>query len=168
MAGVTAALAQVSFNLPYTPVPFTLQVLGVVLSGMLLGSRMGALAQIEYLMLGFAGAPVFAGWHGGIMSLVGPSGGYLPGFVVGAFITGLIVERSREKTAPHAFAAGMAGVAALYMCGVSWLTVWVAATGMASPSLSALFLGIVPFIGFDAIKVTVAAMIATGGNRWRV
>jgi len=166
-AGLTAVLAQVAFRLPGTPVPVTFQVLGVALSGLLLGSRLGALAQFEYLLAGLAGAPVFAGWSGGPTAIVGPSGGYIPGFVLGALVTGAIFERCRRQDAPRAFAAGMAGVAAIYLCGVAWLSVWLRIGGGIWHGLPAWLLGVAPFVGVDALKVTVAAMIATGASRWR-
>ena len=165
-AGLTALLAQAAVRLPFTPIPVTLQVLGMALSGLLLGSRLGALAQLEYLMAGLAGAPVFAGGSSGIVILLGPSGGYLPGFVLGAFITGLLFERCHKADMYRAFAAGMAGVAMLYICGVAWLTVWLTMSG-AQSSFSAWLLGALPFISIDAMKVTFAAMVASGAVRWK-
>lgn len=166
LAALTACLSQAAVRLPFTPVPVTLQVLGMALSGMLLGSRLGALAQMQYIAVGLAGAPVFAGAMGGSAVLLGPSGGYLPGFVVGAYVTGLLFERSRKQDRPSAFAAGMAGVAGLYVCGVVWLGVWFAASGAAQPA-AAWILGTLPFIGVDAVKVTLAAIIATSTRRWK-
>lgn len=166
-AGLTAAFAQVRIVLPFTPVPFTLQTLAVVLSGLLLGSRLGALAQLEYLVAGLAGAPVFAGWTGGPAALVGPSGGYLPGFVLGAFITGMVFERCGRPDKFRAFGAGMAGIAGVYVCGGAWLSVWLALAGSPSPGLSAWLLGVMPFVGIDAVKVTFAAMVAGDFSRWK-
>lgn len=164
---LTAALAQMGLRLPFTPVPVTMQVFGVVLSGLLLGSRLGALAQIEYLVAGLAGAPVFAHFSGGPAAFIGPSGGYLPGFVVGAFVTGLIAERCRRLDVRQAVLAGVAGVAGIYLCGAAWLSVWLQVAGKSFPSASAWILGIAPFIGIDAVKVVFAAMVATGRERWR-
>jgi biotin transport system substrate-specific component len=165
-AAATAITAQVGFRLPFTPVPVTFQVLAVVLSGMLLGSRLGALAQLEYLVVGLAGAPIFAHFTGGPAVLLGPSGGYLPGFVAGAYVTGLLFERARNRDIKHAMVAGMAGVAALYTLGVAWLAVWLKLTS--APFVpSALLLGVVPFIGVDAVKVAVASMFAAGAMRWK-
>ncbi|MBI2843757.1 MAG: biotin transporter BioY [Armatimonadetes bacterium] len=167
LAALTALLAKVAFRLPFTPVPVTLQVLGVVLSGLLLGSRFGAVAQIQYLAAGVFGAPVFAGWTAGPASFLGPSGGYLSGFVVGAFITGLVFERSSRPYMARALAAGAAGVAGIYLCGAAWLHIWLAQHGGAFPGLSAWLLGIAPFIGVDAVKVTAAAAIVTGLVSWK-
>src|SRR5512138_1361 len=93
----TAVSAQISFRLWFSPVPVTLQVLAVILSGLVLGSRWGAISQIQYLALGAAGAPVFANWTGGPMAFIGPSGGYLIGFVFGAYAAGWIFERLRKS-----------------------------------------------------------------------
>jgi len=166
-AAVTAVLAQAAVRLPFTPVPVTLQVLAVALAGLFLGSRLGAIAQLEYLAAGLAGVPVFAGGTGGVSALLGPSGGYIPGFVAGAFITGLLFERARRPDLAHAFAAGMAGVAVIYACGAAWLAVWLSAAGGQWPAASAWMLGIAPFIAVDAVKVLLAAMIASGAVRWK-
>jgi biotin transport system substrate-specific component len=166
-AGLMTALAQITFRLPFTPVPVTLQVFGAVLSGMLLGSRLGALAQLEYMAIGLAGAPVFAGWTGGPAALLGPSGGYIPGFVLGAFFTGLILERCRKQDMPKALLAGAAGVAGIYLCGASWLFTWLTLAGKESPGIWAWLMGVAPFVGVDTLKVTFAAMITTGIIRWR-
>ncbi|MDQ4126909.1 MAG: biotin transporter BioY, partial [Actinomycetota bacterium] len=77
MAAVTAVAAQITIPLPFSPVPFTLQVPAVVLSGLLLGPRYGAVAQAIYVLLGAVGVPVFAGFKGGLGIIFGPTGGYL-------------------------------------------------------------------------------------------
>jgi biotin transport system substrate-specific component len=164
---LTSVLAQAAIRLPYTPVPVTFQVVGVLLSGLLLGSRLGALAQMQYLAIGLAGLPVFAGGSFGPAALLGPSGGYLPGFVAGAFVTGLVFERCATRDALHAFWAGMAGVAALYVFGVAWLSVWLTATGAYSPAVSALALGAVPFVCIDAAKAMLAAGLVSGRQMWK-
>ena len=88
-----ALTAQVSIPLPFTPVPVTGQTFGVLVVGMALGSRRGALAVIAYLMEGAMGAPVFAGGTGGAPILAGPTAGYLFGFVPAAFVTGYLAEK---------------------------------------------------------------------------
>jgi biotin transport system substrate-specific component len=91
---VTAIAAQI--KIPVYPVPFTLQTMTVVLAGAFLGSRRGAYSQIIYLALGATGLPVFSAGSIGITALFGPTGGYLLAFPIGAFITGLIVERYKN------------------------------------------------------------------------
>src|SRR5512133_2023281 len=106
-----------AIQIPIGPVPITLQVLFVLLSGLVLGSRMGALSQMEYLAIGFAGAPVFAGGKAGIVALLGPTGGYLVGFVVAAYLAGLIAERAGRASRVRFVAAGLIGTAAIYSAG---------------------------------------------------
>jgi len=149
---VTIVSAQVSFHVWFTPVPVTLQVLAVILSGLILGSRWGAISQIQYLALGAAGAPVFSDWMGGPAAFMRPSGGYLIGFVFGAYIAGWVFERLR-KTNLAAWAGSLAGTAAIYLFGVSWLAIWLHSIPMA------IIGGIIPFIGVDIIKAAVAAAV---------
>src|SRR5918912_1625773 len=89
MAAVTAVAAQIAIPLPFSPVPFTLQVLAVVLSGLLLRSRYGALAQAIYVLVGAVGVPVFAQFSGGLGVVLGPTGGYLLSYPVAAAVAGL-------------------------------------------------------------------------------
>src|SRR5215216_5325541 len=89
MAAVTAVAAQITIPLPFSPVPFTLQVLAVILSGLLLGPRHGALAQAIYILVGAVGAPVFAGFSGGLGVILGPTGGYIVSYPIAAALAGL-------------------------------------------------------------------------------
>ena len=89
MAALTAVGAQISIPLPFTPVPFTLQVPMVVLSGLLLGVRYGALSQVVYLLLGAIGLPVFAKFSAGLGIILGPTGGYLVSYPFAAAVAGL-------------------------------------------------------------------------------
>ena len=97
---LTAAAAQLSFPLPFTPVPFTIQPMIVLIGAAALGSRLGALSQILYLMLGIAGLPVFAfspELPQGFARLLGPTGGYLMAYPIAAFVTGL-ARRARSRS----------------------------------------------------------------------
>src|ERR687889_115461 len=89
MAAVTAVTAQITIPLPFSPVPFTLQVLAVILSGLLLGPRYGALSQAIYVLIGAIGVPVFAGFSGGLGIVLGPTGGYLLSYPAAAAVAGL-------------------------------------------------------------------------------
>lgn len=166
-AAVTAVCAQVSFRLWFSPVPITLQVLGVLLSGLVLGSRLGALSQISYLAMGAMGLPVFAGFTGGPAAFAGPTGGYLIGFVIGAFAAGLIFEKLGGSTKLAAWAGGIAGILGIYIPGALWLAVWIGLMGQRSLEacvLGAWQLGIVPFIGVDILKAAAASGLALGGR----
>ena len=161
MTAVTVVSAQVSFHVWFTPVPVTLQVLAVILSGLVLGSKWGAISQIQYLALGAAGAPVFADWTGGPAAFVGPRGGYLIGFVAGAYVAGWAFERLRKSNLA-AWVGGLSGIAAIYLPGALWLAVWLTVTTsypFRACIGSAVTLGIVPFIGVDIIKAAAASAV---------
>ena len=157
MAAVTAAAAQIT--IPISPVPFTLQVLAVILSGLLLGVRYGALAQAVYVLVGAIGVPVFAGFKGGLGILLGPTGGYLISYPLAAAVAGLaahtVARASRRRALWTGFLWGCAGLAVIYALGATWLAV---VAGL-SPT-EALATGVLPFVIFDLIKVGLAALVA--------
>jgi biotin transport system substrate-specific component len=157
MAAVTAAAAQIT--VPLSPVPFTLQVLAVILSGLLLGVRHGALAQAVYVLVGAIGVPVFAGFKGGLGILLGPTGGYLISYPLAAAVAGLaahtVARASRRRALWTGFLWGCAGLAVIYAIGATWLAV---VAGL-SPT-EALATGVLPFVIFDLIKVGLAALVA--------
>jgi biotin transport system substrate-specific component len=159
-ASLTALTARVAIPLPMTPVPLTLQVLAVLLAGLALGAVDGAASQVLYLAAIAAGLPLDAGGLGAAVWLK-PTAGYLVGFVPGAFVTGLLAERGRARRAAWRFAAGLAGVAMIYLFGAGWLTLiflggnW--AHGWAQ--------GVAPFIGVDLAKAIIASSIAESARR---
>jgi biotin transport system substrate-specific component len=166
--GITAVSAQIAIPLGFTPVPITLQVFGVLLSGLALGSRWGAISQMQYLALGALGFPVFAGLSGGPAAFFGASAGYLIGFVPGAFIAGWAFERMGAKSRFGAWVAGIAGVCVIYLCGASWLAVWLSMFSSKDLTLRAVWaLGIAPFIGVDLLKAIAASGLAIGGRAGR-
>lgn len=149
-----ALLSQV--EVPMLPVPMTLQTLGVLLIGFLYGSRLGAATLIAYLLEGAAGLPVFAGGAGGVQHLVGPTGGYLVGFVASAWLAGFIAERlgsSRWQEAVGALLAALAGGVVLYVPGLIWLHQFV---GDWQATFTA---GMVPFLLGDGVKIVLAAAL---------
>ncbi|WP_407318475.1 biotin transporter BioY [Isoptericola halotolerans] len=108
-----------SLSLFGNAVPITLQTLGVMLAGAVLGARRGALAVLTLLALAAAGLPLLAGGRGGLGVFVGPSAGYLVGFVAGAFVVGLMVERLRRVSFIGVLVAALVGgVGVVYACGV--------------------------------------------------
>ncbi len=145
----TALLAQVSIPLPFTPVPVTLQTFAVLTTGAALGSRKGALALLVYTLAGMAGAPVFAGGSGGAATMFGPLGGYLIGFVVAAYLVGLLAERGWDRDG-KVILAMILGEVVMYAIAVPWLGLYL---GMAK----AVTLGFVPFVIGDALKLLVAS-----------
>jgi biotin transport system substrate-specific component len=139
--------------LPY--VPITLQLLFVLLSGALLGACLGALSQALYILLGVMGLPVFAGGAAGLGYLLGPTGGYLFGFIPSAFITGKLIEIRNEPGIIWTAASMMAGVGVIYALGVLQLS------RVAELSIGAsLIVGVYPFLIEDMLKVIAAAFIA--------
>src|SRR5579871_5039343 len=142
-------------SIPMQPVPFTLQTLSVLLAGLVLGSRDGALSQIAYLALIAVGLPVDANGVGAA-ALVGPTAGYLFGFVGAAFVAGLLVERGSAQMLQR-WLAGVAGIAVVYLCG---LIVLKAVTGMNWDA--AWSAGVAPFIVIDLAKAVIAAALAEG------
>jgi biotin transport system substrate-specific component len=172
VTGLTAAAAQVSVPLPFTPVPFTLQTMVVLLGGAALGSRLGMLSQIAYLALGVAGLPVFAAstvLPHGALRLLGPTGGYLLCYPIAAFVTGALAERGWDRRYRTALAAMAAGLAIILAGGVLWLAVGAQAIAPGAGRVglrAAVSTGFAPFIAPDIIKLLLAAGILPG--LWRL
>ena len=166
VTGLTAIAAQVSVHLPFTPVPFTLQPMVVLLGAMVLGSRLGATSQMLYLALGIAGLPVFAAsplLPQGAARLLGPSGGYLMSYPLAAFVTGALAERGFDRRYLTAIVAMAAGLAVVYAGGTAWLSI---ASQQVRGMSSALAAGVVPFIVPDVFKLVVAAGVMPG--LWKI
>jgi biotin transport system substrate-specific component len=159
---LTALTARITIPLPFTVVPITLQTLAVLLSGLVLGSRQGALSQVAYLAAMAAGLPLSASGMGGVAAFMTPTAGYLVAFVPAAFVAGYFVEQLDARTRP-AFAvnllAGIAGMLVIYMGGVAWLAWFI------GDFATALQQGLLPFMGVDLGKAVVAALVASGGRR---
>ena len=127
--------------------------------GAALGRRWGSAAQAQYVLAGALGLPVFAGGRGGPGVLVGPTGGYLVGFVAAAFVTGGLIEMwGRSGLRPYA--ATLVGAGTIWLCGWAWLSVWMAASGEAAPLRAAFLAGVAPFIAADPVKAMAAAALA--------
>ncbi|HEX4566182.1 MAG TPA: biotin transporter BioY [Vicinamibacterales bacterium] len=155
---LTIVAAQVSIPLPFTPVPFTLQPMIVLLGAAALGPRLGVSAQITYLALGIAGMPVFAASPAlpqGIARLLGPTGGYLMSYPLAAFVTGYLAERGLDRRYLTSVLAMGAGLAIVFSCGVLWLAFGVPHVGLSA----AVAAGLVPFLPADIIKVFLAATV---------
>lgn len=155
VAVLTAAAAQLSFPLPFTPVPFTIQPMIVLVGAAALGSRLGALSQILYLTLGVAGLPVFAyspELPQGFARLLGPSGGYLMAYPVAAFVTGLLAERGFDRRYLTSIVAMFVGLAIVFAGGVTWL--W-RIVGLDA----ALAAGLYPFVLVDVVKIVLAGVV---------
>jgi len=152
MAALTAVGAYV--HVPIGPVPIVLSNLFVLLAGLLLGSRWGLASVALYLLVGAIGIPVFAGGKGGFAHFLGPTGGYLFGFALAAWVTGLISERSRGRMILDIVAIVL-GVFFIYALGIPWLK---AVTKMSWTKT--LMVGMVPFLIGDALKAAAAIVLA--------
>ena len=164
MIALTAAAAQISFPIPGTAVPFTLQPMIVILAGATLGSRLGAASQMGYLALGIIGLPIFAAsplLPQGAARLLGPTGGYLMAYPLAAFVTGLLAERGFGRRISTAIVAMLAGVAVIYAGGLSWL-----ATMHVGNATLAIAAGAAPFFVADICKAILAAAALPQAWRW--
>ena len=142
--------------IPLYPVPLTLQTLFTLLAGMTLGSVMGASSQIIYVLLGVVGLPVFAGFKAGIGILFGPTGGFLLGFIISAYVIGRIIETIKEKNIFYYLVAGLIGTIILYIVGITQLSL---VTGIGIKK--AITVGMLPFLPGDILKIITASFIAS-------
>ena len=160
MAAVTAVAAQIAIPVPFSPIPFTLQVLAVVLAGLLLGPRYGALAMGIYLLIGAVGAPVFSEFRGGLGHVLGPTGGYLVSYPLAAAVAGLaartVANAPRNRALAGSFLWGVVALVVIYAVGAIWLSV---VTGISVTV--AVAQGVLPFVVFDLVKIGLAALVGT-------
>ena len=151
-----AACAQ--FTIHIGPIPITGQTFAVLLTGMLLGSRLGAAAVIAYLIEGAIGLPFFAGGGAGLVRFFGPTAGYLVAFPAAAFIVGAFAEHGWDKRYETAVAAMAIGSAIIFLGGWAWYAIL-----MNTPPVAAFQIAVLPFLLGDAIKIALgAAVLPTG------
>jgi biotin transport system substrate-specific component len=158
-----ALSAQISLPLPFSPVPVTAQTLVVLLTGALLGSRLGALAILAYLAEGLAGLPVFAGGRSawspsalGVPVIIGPTAGYLLSWPLAAFLVGWLAERGWDRRPATMALAMLLGTLVIYTGGLLVLAFYVPASGL-------LAAGLLPFLPGDLAKIAIAAAVLPGG-----
>ena len=138
------------FKIPLYPVPVTGQTLVVLLIGMTYGPRLGGITLAAYLFEGALGLPVFAGGAAGVAVLMGPTAGYLFGFLLAAIAMGYLAERGMGRTVVSTIAAMVIGNCVIYLCGALWLANFI---GFGQ----AIAAGVLPFLYGDALKLVVAA-----------
>jgi len=155
VAALTGLAAQVRIPLPNTPVPITGQVFAALLSGVLLGGAWGGVSQALYVGLGAAGVPWFSGWSGGVT--LGPTAGYLMGFIVAATLVGWVSDRFvRARSFAPQVALMLAGAATILACGAAAFALFTRA------DLRTTFLmAVAPFVWIDAMKAVAAAAISS-------
>ncbi|MDA8224125.1 MAG: biotin transporter BioY [Desulfitobacterium hafniense] len=141
-------------TIPMQPVPITLQTLFTGLAGVLLGGYAGALSQVVYVLLGVIGLPVFSGGKAGLGTLMGPTGGYLIGFIVAAYVIGKMVEAKKELGLAWLGLSLVVGNLVIYTLGVAQLSL---VAHLSIPK--ALLAGVVPFLVGDVLKLVATALI---------
>jgi biotin transport system substrate-specific component len=160
VAVLTAVAAQVSIPLPFTPVPFTLQPMIVLVGGAALGARLGLASQILYLMAGIAGLPVFAAspvLPQGFLRLLGPTGGFLMAYPLAACLAGWLGERGFDRRYLTSVVAMAAGLALIFALGIAWFAWFASPAPVGLPK--ALELALYPFIAVDILKILLAATV---------
>jgi len=158
--GTALLTLSAKINLPLPYVPMTLQTLVVLMIGAAYGRSLGTATVLVYLAEGAAGLPVFAGPVGGLAPLFGPTGGYLAGFAVAAFLTGWLSERGWDRSVPKLFVAMAVGHIAILALGFAWL-----AFGLRLGAEKAWLVGIVPFIAASLIKNALGAALVPALRR---
>ena len=153
MTAVTCILGPFAIPIPISPVPISFTNLAVYLTVYVLGMKAGTISYLIYLLLEFAGLPVFSGFTGGVAKLAGPTGGYLVGFIFMAVIAGWFIDHFQGNRIAHV--AGMAaGTAVCYVFGTVWLA------GQLGISFTAgLGAGVIPYLPGDAAKIALAVLI---------
>lgn len=157
--GLTAIGAFIS--IPVGPVPITLQTLFVILSGLILGPKLGALSQIVYIILGLVGVPIFAGFTGGLQSIMKPSFGFVIGFVFAAYIVGKIAHKEATISTNNIWIASLVGTIVIYSFGLPYMYYMlniVMAKGFSF--IVVLRMGCLLFLPGDLAKFILASMVA--------
>ncbi|MFC7073756.1 biotin transporter BioY [Halovenus rubra] len=169
VATLTGAFAQVAFPYPFSPVPVTLQTVGVYLGGLLLGPVWGGLALLLYALVGTAGAPVFANFGAGLGVITGPTGGYIVSFPIAAAVIGGLVHRRVKPrpldtvSIPLQVIGMLVGLTVIYAIGSVWL-----AASTDQSLVSGLIEGGVVFVPGDLLKAVAVISLVTGGHLARI
>ncbi len=153
-----ALLARLSIPVPFSPVPITGQTFGILFLGAMLGSRIGTLTVITYIFEGLIGLPVFAGGTMGFLYLLGPTGGYLIGFIPAVYLVGYLSEKEWANNFSSTFLTMIIGTSVIFTFGISWLAV-------TAGFETALAIGLYPYLPGAAVKIILATVIIYSINR---
>lgn len=153
MAAVICILGPLSIPIPISPIPISMTNFAVYLAVYVLGWKKGALSYLIYLLIGLAGVPVFSAFTGGAGKLLGPTGGYLIGFIFMALVSGIVIDTWREKRYIH-FLGMAAGTVICYLFGSVWLSFQAGITFWEAAGL-----GVLPYIPGDLVKIIVSMII---------
>jgi biotin transport system substrate-specific component len=166
LAGTALIAVAAKIKVPFFPVPMTLQTLAIMLIAATYGFRLGTLTVLAYLAEGIVGLPVFTNTPpsvAGPLYFLGPTGGFLAGFVVLAMVVGAAADRGFDRSIPKLFAAMLAGEVIMMTLGFAWLA-WFATLSSGAVGLGvekALAGGVTPFIWGDLLKIALASMLVT-------
>lgn len=157
--GLTAIGAFIS--IPLGEVPVTLQTLFVILAGLILGPKLGALSQIVYIILGLVGAPIFANFTGGLQTVMKPSFGFIIGFIFAAYIVGKIAHSGRELTTKNILIASLVGTIVIYLFGLPYMFYMLnIVMGKGLSFYAIIKMGCLLFLPGDFLKLVVASVVA--------
>lgn len=152
-AAVTAVLSQIIIPLPFTPAPINLATLSVFLAGGLLGAKRGCASQMIYVLLGIVGMPVFTNFRAGFNVITGPTGGYIAGYVLSAFVIGLLKNKLPQKTVWYALNMAV-GAVCYFTLGTIWFMFLTKSTLTVSLTMC-----VIPFIPGDILKIILSAFL---------
>lgn len=158
-AALTAVMSFISIPMPFSLVPITGQTLAVMLTGSILSVRQAYWSMMTYLLIGAVGVPVFAGFTGGIGVILGPTGGYLVGYLPGVMLIAFLKGQNNQLWS-LALANIIGGIGVVYLLGIAWLSL---VTGIGLQK--AVMVGALPFIPADVIKVIMATIIGAAINK---
>lgn len=153
MTAVFCLLGPLSLNIPISPVPISLGMLAIYFVTSVLGMKLGTFSVLAYILLGLAGLPVFTGFTGGAGKLLGPTGGYIIGYIFMALICGFFVDKWGNRILPEVLGMVL-GTAVCYLFGTVWLAYQASYT-----FFQALAAGVLPYIPVDAIKLVIALLV---------
>ena len=159
-SAITIVFAQITIPIPFTPIPFTLSMVAVYLSGIILQKKYALYSMAIYILLGIIGLPVFGNFSGGVGRILGPTGGYILSYPIMAFITGWILEKFGRK---RWWTCTLALTAALLICYL-FGSLWYAWIGHVKWMDSIIFT-VIPFIGMDVVKVLIFAFLGLELNK---
>ncbi len=163
LAAMFAALTSIGafISIPLGEIPVTLQSLFVLLSGLILGPKLGALSQLIYLILGLVGLPIFAGFTGGLQSIMKASFGFIIGFVFASYIVGKIAHLKKENSSLLIWLASLVGTIVTYLFGLPYMYYILNTVLGKGLSFNAIFnMGFLLFLPGDILKLIVASLVA--------
>ena len=151
--------AQIRIPLPFTPVPITMQTFFVLSSGVALGAFWGSFSQILYILMGAFGFPYFSGWSAGVKTIIGPTGGYIIGFAIASYLSGVLTKG--ELSLKRIYCAMFLAEIIILLLGAFWLSI-----SLSLSPYQAFLKGILPFIPGDILKILAGGLFSLHISRW--